>query len=174
LPIYRFSSSRDLAHAYRNAKEELGEQVGTLDLNLCFWPGLSGHHQKLASKNNDLDDIMKVLDCAEEAEGTPQERDGSDQEESGSDSDSGSGSDSDDNDDDNNTKENNGIMGELREQRKKVHGLHRKHRGLMQWKGVRQLVWAHHRAATKVDKLVGKASGKLSKGKDVNGVDTEM
>jgi len=37
-------------------------------LRLRFWRGLSGYHQSLALQNSDLEDVMKILDCAEEQE----------------------------------------------------------------------------------------------------------
>jgi len=35
-------------------------------LRLRFWCGLSGYHQSLALQNSILEDVMEVVDCAEE------------------------------------------------------------------------------------------------------------
>lgn len=37
-------------------------------LRLRFWRGLSGYHQSLALQNSILEDVMEILDCAEEQE----------------------------------------------------------------------------------------------------------
>jgi len=43
-------------------------------LRLRFWRGFSGYHQSLALQNSILEDVMEVVDCAEEQENFNHER----------------------------------------------------------------------------------------------------
>jgi hypothetical protein len=128
----------DLARAKANACEEFGEKVGQIEVKLKFWSGLSGYHLPLAKNDPNVESIMEVLDCANDV---------NDEESMGEDaSSSESGSDEDDNDSKSSTKKllggdsdlssdgKRGILSELEEYKQNRKPLHRRNRGLMQWK----------------------------------------
>lgn len=142
-----------LKRAESNCIGDLGDKIGTLNVPLKFWHGLSGYHERLASKNPNMQDVFEVLDTA------------SDNKESGmamvgdaTDSDSSSSSDPNSSGDDNeiikglrqkgnqlsakitgsdNEKEDTGKRGpwdQIKDYKAHSDQLHRRHRGLMQWK----------------------------------------
>lgn len=148
-----------LKRAESNCIDDLGEKMGTIEVPLKFWPGLSDYHQKLASKSPNLQDVFEVLGTAndnQEARNAMAE-DGDDDSESSS-SDSSSSDDDDDsgikqklrknghkisaaltggNDDDHGSREDNGKRGTLdrfKDYKDHSEQLHRRNRGLMQWK----------------------------------------
>ncbi|KAF8543160.1 hypothetical protein BDD12DRAFT_916043 [Trichophaea hybrida] len=136
LPVRR--KIGDAIHrAVRNAVDE-GEVVGSLKLGLRYYPGLSGDHQSLASSDKDIADVMEVLGAAEDAkevESIPS-----------ADSSSSSSSSPDDDDDSTNrdSKYDDGKRGfkdKLKEYKQNRKDLHRRHRGLMQWRAARKLAW---------------------------------
>lgn len=158
LPVWR--GDADLKRAESSCIKDFGEKMGSINVPLKFWHGLSGYHEKLASKSSNIQDVFQVLKTAndnQEARNAMNGWEEGDSSSSSSDSDS-----SDDNDDDDNR-----VKKELRRQRRKVSAalakvgrqergeqddgkrgpldqfrdykdhsdqLHRRHRGLMQWK----------------------------------------
>ena len=130
-----------LKRAQANCLTDAGDKKGSLQITLRFWHGLSSAHQRLASKNPNLKDVMEVLDTASDNKEVRDEMDRSD-------ASSSSSSSSSDSDSDKEAKrvESNGHDTELQESGKrgpiqqmkdyKDHHeqLHRQHRGVMQWK----------------------------------------
>jgi hypothetical protein len=124
----------DMKRAISNCVE-VGEVVGVLKLKLRFWPGLSGYHTSIADA--DMHDVMEVLGAAEDA----REVDEYCSDVSASSSSSSGGS---DNDDDDNNEGKRGFRDELREYKHHRKDLHRRHRGLMQFRTARKVAWIGH------------------------------
>lgn len=134
LPIYR----GDLKRATACTTDEPGDKVGSIEVTLTFWRGLSGYHEKLRKKDRNLSDVMDVLDTTNDsineqdyADGSSSESDSSDDEPSSrpgnlqkqrTDPDhlSGDG--------------NRGPIRQAKDYLQHKDTIHRKHRGLMQWK----------------------------------------
>lgn len=53
----------DLNRAENNVLDSYGEKLGEIELTLTFWSGLSGYHQPLAKKDNNLSQVLQVLDA---------------------------------------------------------------------------------------------------------------
>jgi hypothetical protein len=134
LPVWK----GDLKRARANACEEFGEKVGQIEVKLKFWSGLSGYHLSLAKNDSNVESVMEVLDCANDV---------NDEENMGEDaSSSDSGSDEDDSDSRSSSKKllgrdsdlssdgKRGVLSELDEYKQNRKQLHRRNRGLMQWK----------------------------------------
>ncbi|KAF5349112.1 hypothetical protein D9756_009453 [Leucocoprinus leucothites] len=157
-----------------------------LVLRLRFWHGLSGYHQSLVSHGGNLEDVMEILDCAEDQEdisagmvyGVP----GATTAEDNTEEADMDGDDDLDSDDDgvnelseNSRDETNSepdfttppqqgrtdsmssqkldFLADAQSQRKKPKESHRKHRGLMQWKYLREMAWVGHGIEHKAEKL---------------------
>lgn len=139
LPVWK----GDLARAQQNCLDSYGEKLGTLSLTLTFWSGLSGYHSKLASKDQNLTDVMEVLDTAadneDESVNFVDEKD--------KDSSSSESSSDDDDDDDTPTGSEKsddgkrGVLDSIKDYKQNRKTLHRKNRGLMQWKAPRTAGW---------------------------------
>jgi hypothetical protein len=137
----------DLKRAEANVLAECGEKLGEVELTLTFHHGLSGYHNNLASKDSNLADVMEILDCANDV--NDNESDGVD---SSPDTDSSlSSSDEDETAEDSKTRKSWEADGKRDTTNQlmdyKVHSkqLHRKNRGLMQWKAPRTLQWMQHK-----------------------------
>lgn len=139
----------NLRRAESNCINECGEKAGNISVPLKFWHGLSGYHHKLASKNPSMQDVFEVLDTAS---------DNKEVRASIADDDSGSSSDSSSSEDSreitngirkrgsklsakilgsNEGEEDDGRRGpvdQLKDYKHHSGQLHRRHRGLMQWK----------------------------------------
>ncbi|KAI5788385.1 hypothetical protein EDC01DRAFT_659889 [Geopyxis carbonaria] len=139
VPVLRIHDA-DFDRAVKDTVVPQGEPTGSLQLRLRFHPGLSGYHQSLASKDPDMADVMAVLDAAEDSKESEFDN-FSDYSGSSSSSDSDSDSSVDTKDDGRKDNEKCGIKDELKDYKKNRHEMHRRHRGLMQWKGVRNLAW---------------------------------
>lgn len=129
LPVWRGDAER----AARSADPEPGERVGEVKLGVKFWPGLSGYHAKSAGKDKNLQDVMEVLDTVAEDD----EVDFDDEAGGGGDSTSSDSSSDEDKEEEKDSLEGDGKRGLTDQVKdyKKHHGqLHRKNRGLMQWK----------------------------------------
>jgi len=154
----------DLKRAENNCLPECGDKVGEIELKISFWSGLGAYHSKLASRDSNLGDVMEVLDtCQDSDEGdfTDGSRHDTDADTSSSDSDSDnesnmtpttrSGASSE-------SLESSGKRGMI-DQIKDYNGhkkqLHRRNRGMMQWKGPRTLQWMKHKAEHVEQKIVG-------------------
>ena len=153
LPVWK----GNLKRAETNCLEEYGENVGSIEIKLTFWSGLSGYHSKLASKDINLGDVMEVLDtCADNDEmdfndeDSKAESDGESSSNSDSASDSAgeitpttrSGASSE-------SLESNGkrgIAGQIKDYKAHRKQLNRRNRGLMQWK----VSLKHHKRVQRV------------------------
>ncbi|KAF2200752.1 hypothetical protein GQ43DRAFT_62172 [Delitschia confertaspora ATCC 74209] len=151
----------DLDRAQNNILKEYGEKVGEIEMTLIFWSGLSGYHGGLAKKDSNLGDVMEVLDTCHENDDM-EWYDGS-----GSDTSYSSSSSSDSESDSpskpsflNSSKSSlsedgkRGTIDQIKDYKKNHKQLHRRHRGMMQWKGPRTLAWMKH-VAEKGEQKVG-------------------
>ncbi|KAA8903088.1 hypothetical protein FN846DRAFT_908234 [Sphaerosporella brunnea] len=127
LPVCRGHMKR----AVNNCVSE-GEVIGSLRLKLRFWPGLSGYHQSVAGADWDMRDVMEMLEAAEDAREV---------EEYCSDVSMSSSSDSDSGEEDDWKRR---FKDELKEYKHKHKDLHRRHRGLMQFRAARKFAWIRH------------------------------
>lgn len=138
-----------LAQARKNVlKEE--NVIGKLQVKVKVWPGLSGYHEKLAQGDPSMTDVMETLDCAEESmkeEGNDAVSYDSDSSVSDSSAPSAASS--------------RGALDGIKDQIKNRDELHRKHRGLMQWSGMRKLEWIGRNVEDKKDEFGRKMKGKL-------------
>ncbi len=142
-----------LKRGQSNCDDDLGEQMGTIEVPVKFYRGLGAYHHKLASKSPNLSDVFEVLSTANDNQEVQMAM---------SDEESADSSDSSDSDEEESHHGTNGLLRKLKINGKsstdraddddhkgggpinqikdyKVHSeqLHRRHRGLMQWKGVR-------------------------------------
>ncbi|KAL1673301.1 hypothetical protein EV122DRAFT_270696 [Schizophyllum commune] len=157
LPVWK-QEEDEFHKARQNAKnadeEPIGERVGTIFMKLRFWPGLSGYHEKLAGKDTGMDDVMQALDCAEGEREEGEELEG----------DTGDSSSSSSSDDDNEVEEKAGEAADkgkatLKDARDRQSQLNRRHRGLMQWSGMRKMHWVGHNIEDKFDTAGQKIKG---------------
>lgn len=139
-----------LKRAEGNYVHELGEKkMGTLRVPLKYWRGLSGYHDKMASKSSNLQDVLEVLETANDnKEVSPAMV----EEDAGSSSSSDSSSSNDDllspirkqgrkmsaairgKDGDREDDGRRGPLDLLDEYKENSDQIHRQHRGIMQWK----------------------------------------
>ena len=168
IPIW----SGDLKRAENNVLETYGEKVGEIEVTLTFWSGLSGYHEKLAKGDKHISNVMEVLEVTNDHEWTDwDDSSGSDKpgindnKETDNDSSSSDSSDSEDDGDDPDKKKfvpdflqdggkridsklstdgTSGPISKIKDYRESAHALHRKNRGMMQWKGPRTLAWMKH------------------------------
>ncbi|KAI9724513.1 MAG: hypothetical protein M1812_000581 [Candelaria pacifica] len=148
LPVWK-GDAEGLKRAESSCDSELGEKIGHIEVPLRFWPGLSGYHKKLAHNDPNLTDVMEILDTAND------NKESQDAFDSGDDDNS---SDSEDEhkspiaklrsagsegkaDHDLQASGRRGPLDQIRDYRDHSSELHRKHRGLMQWKGARTIKW---------------------------------
>ena len=152
------SDSDKLKQAQSSCRDDLGEKMGTIEVPVKFYRGLGSYHQKLASKSPNLSDVFDVLSTASDNQEShvAMSDDGSADSNDSSDS-----SDSSDSDEGGPHHAANGLLHKLNIKDKSSNGgvdddhkgggpiarikdykvhheqLHRRHRGMMQWKGVR-------------------------------------
>lgn len=149
LKLVVWHGDEGLRRAESNCINECGEKAGIINVPLKFWPGLSGYHQKLASKNPSMQDVFEVLDTAndnKEVEASLAEEDSDSSSDSSSSEQShhitngmrkkGSklsakilGSNEGEEDDGRR-----GPVDQFKDYKEHSDQLHRRHRGLMQWK----------------------------------------
>ncbi|KAF8216386.1 hypothetical protein K438DRAFT_1703242 [Mycena galopus ATCC 62051] len=179
LPVWR-NSHGALERARVNAEQpEKAERVGTLELTVKMWPGLSGYHKPLAEHDVNVADVMQVLDAAEEM---------GDDNDSAHDSlyDAEMSSDSEDEgtvrkpqnqksgeSEGENGEGKGGIVSEVKNYNKNKAELHRKHRGMMQWGAVRKLAWVGHNAEEAAVDIEQKVKGKFKHHQLEQGMDVE-
>ncbi|MCJ1406633.1 hypothetical protein MMC19_000699 [Ptychographa xylographoides] len=141
----------DLKRAENNCLEEMGERVGTINVPLKLWHGLSNYHRRLMSKSPTLKDVFEVLDTASDNKEIRDVMDEDDPNDSDS-SDSGvsdliptalKGGD----DEELQTSGKRGPIDQIKDYKDNRKQLHRQQRGIMQYKGARTLKWMK----TKVD-----------------------
>lgn len=159
LPIIR-NENNAFDRARLNAIDvELGEVVGTLHLKLRFWPGLSGYHKAIAEHDSSMADVMEVLDCEQELSGADNSNSAEEEDEEDSSSSSSEGG---------------GIVSEIKQYGQKKEALHRKHRGLLQWSGARNIVYARDGIKGSVGNVTQKMKGKLKHTQASSGVENEV
>jgi hypothetical protein len=148
LPI-RQNVGKEFARARSNATDDGAQPLGYLRLKVRFWSGLSGYHKKSAGKDEALRDVMEGLDSIEGSTSS-----GSNSLKAESSSSSSSSSSSDDEDSSVGSKKSS-LQGNLKGFKTKQKDLQSKHRGLMQWSGMRKAAWFK-------DKIVDGTSKRLS------------
>ena len=142
------NDSDALKRGQSSCSTDLGEQMGTIEVPVKFYRGLGAYHYKLASKSPNLSDVLEVLSTAadnQEVHIAMSDEDSSDSSDS-SDSDedqpkhqrhhhhhSINGSSTDGAED----HKGGGPISQIKDYKTHSKQLHRRHRGLMQWKGVR-------------------------------------
>ncbi|MCJ1471796.1 hypothetical protein MMC13_000437 [Lambiella insularis] len=150
LPVW--GGDADLTRAEHSCLESMGEQVGTIEVPMKLWPGLSSYHKRLCSKNPGLKDVFDVLDTASDNKETRQMMDGDDS----SDSDSlksdigglpGRALDGCVSNQDQQEDGRRNPLQQIKDYKDHHQELHRQHRGVMQYKGARTVKWMK----TKVD-----------------------
>jgi hypothetical protein len=169
-----------------------GEKIGEIELTMRFWRGLSGYHKKYASKgrNGDVRNVMEVLDTVydERDQEMNEIEDSSDEETKDKlkthvNQDSSGDEQSDDekdgpvdkfktmfaghNDPDDGER---GVVSQVRDYKDHHRQLHRKHRGIMQWKGARNLDWM----AEKVKRGAGKVGDVFEHEEKEPDIETEV
>ncbi|KAF2842793.1 hypothetical protein M501DRAFT_28089 [Patellaria atrata CBS 101060] len=183
LPVWK----GDIKRASACALENMGEKIGTIELKLRFWSGLSGYHHKLASKDKHIADVMEVLDTANDNDDV----DWDVGEGEGDRNDSSSSSDSEDSSDDGRDGEltptttrseasssdrelaesgKRGPIDQIKEYKNHRKQLHRRNRGLMQWKGPRTVNWMKE----KMDRANQSVTGLFHHHERDPGIETEV
>ena len=141
----------NLKRAESCCDSELGQKLGSLEVPLKFWPGLSGYHKVLASKDENIRDLIEVLDCANEDKEAKTAADADTDESSGSDS----GEDKPDESDEpalnepptikanehQQEQEHRGPIEQIKDYAAHKDEYHQRHRKLMQWKTPRTMKW---------------------------------
>ncbi|KAI9739647.1 MAG: hypothetical protein M1834_006365 [Cirrosporium novae-zelandiae] len=145
LEVYAGDEGLERAKANYNVTGA-GSPVGHVVVPVKFWHGLSGYHTGLASSDADLKDVMEVLDTAADSQeieySLPDDDAGSISSSSSSSSSSTSGKYDTHNQEDGER----GPIDQIQDYKDHRRQLHRQHRGLMQWKGVRTAEWVKTKA----------------------------
>ena len=154
LPVWK-NDSDALKRGQSNCEGNLGEQMGTIEVPLKFYRGLGAYHSKLASKSPNLSDVFEVLSTANDnqeahmAMSDEESTDSSDSDETESHHNTANGllhklnikdkssSNSEEDDHHHHHHERGGPISQIKDYKAHSEQLHRRHRGLMQWKGVR-------------------------------------
>lgn len=174
LSVYR-NFEKAFEHASVNAEPPpQAEQIATLKLSVRFWAGLSGYHSGIAGDDNgNMRDVMAALDCAQDEEGDGGHGDGRELDDVTSSSSGESESDIEEEERLRNDRHR-GLVDQAREYKRNRKSMERKHRGLMQWSGVRNLAWAADKAEAKVDEGKDKFMGRFRHREREEKVDTEV
>ena len=198
VPIWR-TDKENLRRGESNCVKELGDKLGTLEIPLKFYRGLGAYHQKLASKTPNLQDVFEVLSTANEnkevriafrgddgiissddsdTSDDSSDEDGQSQRNSKSkshsflkkmglgDDDAGDGS----SDDERINDGRGGPVDQIKDYKLRSDQLHRRHRGLMQWKGARTADWVK----TKVEHGTGHLLDNFKHHEREAGIETEV
>ncbi|KAL8790545.1 MAG: hypothetical protein Q9213_000567 [Squamulea squamosa] len=174
----------DLKRAQSNYSCDLGEPIGSIVVTLKLVRGLGRYHRRLAKSHGNIGDVLEVLDTAmdsREVQNTMAETDDDSDDSLSSDPSDSEGDDSEGNGyrsglkatfSGNKGVEDNGrspLQG-LQDYNDHSDQLHRRHRGLMQWKGARTAKWMKTRIEDGKDKIANSL-----KHHDKNpGVETEV
>ena len=157
VPVWRGDAEKLKRAEINCLNDDLGERVGAIEVPLKLYRGLGTYHQSLASKSPNMQDVFEVLSTANDNQEVHTAM-GDDEDYSSNDSDSseddekgpkhaangllkkispnGKSSDGDE------ARKNDGDQGDgpledIRDYKKHSKQLHRRHRGLMQWKVAR-------------------------------------
>ncbi|EPS38137.1 hypothetical protein H072_8155 [Dactylellina haptotyla CBS 200.50] len=166
LPVWE-NDGENLVRAEQNFDEEYGKKLGTIKVNMKFWPGLSGYHLSLAKKDEQMKGVMDILDSATEGKELRDEV-------SGDGDDSSSESDSSSSDEELEESGNRGVVEDFKEYKKNRKELHRHHRGLMQWKAIRGMNWAKDQVKDTTKGVVQKITTRDSHQQEKNRIETEV
>jgi hypothetical protein len=166
VPVWR-GSQLDFKRAKANVLEEMGERIGSIQLQLKLFAGLSDYHKKL--NDSAVKDVMECLDVASDNRDINNEvNDNSNDDSSSSDT-----SDSDESDGGSikeQSEERKGPIDAIKDYKDRSKTLHRQHRGLMQWKIARTGDWMQ----TKVrDDIGGKVKDVFKRKGKIQGIETE-
>ncbi|KAJ7816608.1 hypothetical protein B0H13DRAFT_2136491 [Mycena leptocephala] len=174
LPVWR-SGHGVLDRARVNAEQpegERAERVGTLELTVKMWPGLSGYHKPLSEHDANFSDVMKVLDAAEEIGGG--DGDSTSTRDSLHDADTSSDSENEGAGDKHENGERKGsLVSEVKDYKTRKDELHRKHRGMMQWSAVRKLAWVGHNVEEAAEGVEQRVKSKFKHNQAEQGMDVE-
>lgn len=151
LPVWK-SDADTLKRGQSNCDENLGENMGTIEMPIKFYRGLGTYHHKLISKSPNLSDVFEVLSTASDNqevhmamsdEESADSADSSDSDKEAADHATGllhnlkiNGKSSKDGAADDDHK-GGGPIDQIKDYKLHREQLHRRHRGLMQWKGAR-------------------------------------
>lgn len=136
------NDSDALKQGQSSCQDDLGEQMGTIEVPVKFYRGLGAYHYKLANKSPNLSDVFEVLDTASDNqevhlamsdEGSTDSSDSSDSDEEHRHHHRKNHRSSTDGAED----KGGGPIDQIKDYKVHSKQLHRRHRGLMQWKGVR-------------------------------------
>jgi hypothetical protein len=151
---------------------ERAERVGTLELTVKMWPGLSGYHKPLAEHDANFSDVMKVLDAAEEIGSG--DGDSTSTRDSLHDADTSSDSENEGAGDKHENGERKGsLVSEVKDYKTRKDELHRKHRGMMQWSAVRKLAWVGHNVEEAAEGVEQRVKSKFKHNQAEQGMDVE-
>ena len=132
-----WNGNANLKRAENNCLDSMGDKAGTIDVPLKFWPGLSGYHKSLANKNPNLKTIFEVLDTASDNKEIRDSMEADDSSSSDSSSDEEGGNDSSTHphyDEHNQQNGSRGPVDQIKDYKDHHKQLHRKQRGIMQFK----------------------------------------
>ncbi|KAG9256071.1 uncharacterized protein F5Z01DRAFT_619189 [Emericellopsis atlantica] len=165
LPVWK----GDFKRATANCVDEPGERLGTVTLTVTFWAGLGGAHSGWANKDPNLRDVVEVINVAQDNHDFDkmERKAGIVDEEVSSDSDS---SDEEGDVPDGSAGQKQGPIDQAKDYKRREQGLHRQHRGLMQWKIPRTAKWVKHKAESVGDKVEGVFDRKTGQ----TGIETEV
>ena len=129
LPVWH-GDKADFERAEANCLEDMGEKAGSIEVKLRYYSGLSDYHRKIKDPN--VADVMECLDTAS---------DNKDMERSMDDDAGSSSSSSDEDKEEEQTSGTRNPIQQVKDYKEHHKTLHRKHRGLMQWKAARTGDW---------------------------------
>jgi hypothetical protein len=181
----------DLKRAENNVLDSYGEKVGEIEITLTFWSGLSGYHEDYTKKDKHLRNVMEVLEvCNDQGWSDWDSDDDTDGPKINPRVDDTSDSDSDSDSDSEGSKflpdflskdrkrsstlsqdGQRNTLDQFRDYKQHNKQLHRKNKGLMQWKGPRTLAWMKHVAERGTTKVAGAFKHKDRAGQ---GIETEV
>lgn len=141
LTVWRGDSNK-LKRAQSNCTtDDIGEKAGTITVPLRFYRGLGAYHHKLASKSPNLQDVLEVLSTANDSRevrtAMAGDDDSSSSDSSSSDSSITSSVKSSPKHAANDIVKKLAPVEQIKDYKKNEQQLHRRHRGLMQWKVAR-------------------------------------
>ncbi|VUC35988.1 unnamed protein product [Clonostachys rosea] len=165
LPVWK----GDFKRACSNCLEAPGEKIGSLRVKLIYWAGLGMAHSAWANKDQNLRDIVEVINTAQENLDVDkiERKIGIVDAEMSSDSDS---SDDEREIPDGSANDKQGPIDQIRDYKRREKALHRRHRGLMQWKIPRTAKWVKN----KVEGLEKRVSGAFDRTTGQAGIETEV
>ena len=152
LPVWK-SDADTLKRGQSNCEDNLGEQMGTIDVPVKLYRGLGAYHHNLTSKSPTLSDVFEVLSTANDNQEVHMAMSDEESTDSSDSSDSNeeaphhaansllhklkiNGKSSTDGAEDRDHK-GRGPIDQIKDYKVHSEQLHRRHRGVMQWKGVR-------------------------------------